>query len=279
MKRKGIHRPTIEDAVEISGIETLHPGGFALTRRTAEVAGIRAGLKVLDVSSGRGTQAVCYAQEFGADVTGIDISAAMVEAATARAAQAGLGARVRFERGDSQALPFDDAAFDIAINECAVGIPDDSQRVIDEMIRVVKPGGRIAIHESTWRKLLSAAEKDEIAERYGTTPLEHAEWIEMLENAGAEDVQSELEPWSAPDNFWRVRRERDVTGPSHILTLAERIRTVWRILRRYGVRGVFTALRNERMFYRAVLDGSLGYGLYWAVRPEVASFSRQRRLA
>jgi len=38
MKRKGIYRPTIEDAVEISGIETLHPGGFALTRRTAEVA-------------------------------------------------------------------------------------------------------------------------------------------------------------------------------------------------------------------------------------------------
>lgn len=274
MKRKGIYRPTIEDAVEISGIETLHPGGFALTRRTAEVAGIRPGMKVLDVSSGRGTQAVYYAQKFSADVTGIDISTEMVQAATALAAQAGLGTRLRFERGDSQALPFPDAAFDIVINECAVGIPDDSQRVIDEMIRVVKPGGRIAIHESTWRKPLSSAEKDEIAERYGTTPLEHAEWIEMLKNAGAEDIQSELEPWSAPDNFWRVRKERDVTGPSNILTLAERIRTVWRILRQYGLRGVFTALRNERMFYRTILDGSLGYGLYWGVRPRVASFSR-----
>ena len=192
----------------------------------------------------------------------------MVEAATALAAQAGLAARVRFERGDSQALPFEDAAFDIVINECAVGIPDESQRVIDEMVRVVKPGGRIAIHESIWRKLLGAAEKDEIAERYGTTPLEHAEWIEMLESAGAEDVQSELEPWSASDNFWRVRTERDVTGPSDILTLSERIRTVWRILRRYGVRGVFTVLRNERLFYRAAQGGSLGYGLYWPVRPE-----------
>lgn len=52
-----------------------------------------------------------------------------------------------------------------------------------------------------------------------------------------------------------------------ILTPAERLRTIWRILRRYGPRGVFTALRNERMFYRTILDGSLGYGLYWGVRP------------
>jgi hypothetical protein len=33
MKRQGLHRPTIEDVVEISGIETLHPGGFPLTLR------------------------------------------------------------------------------------------------------------------------------------------------------------------------------------------------------------------------------------------------------
>ncbi len=267
MKRKGTYRPTIEDAVEISGIETLHPGGLALTRRTAEVAGIRAGMKVLDVSSGRGTQALYYAQEFGADVTGIDIAIEMVQTATSLAAHAGLSATVRFEQGDSQALPFDDAVFDIVVNECAVGIPDDSQRVLDEMIRVVKPGGQIAIHESTWRKPLGAAEKDEIAERYGTTPLEHAEWIEMLQRAGAEDIQSEVEQWSAPDNFWKVRKDRDVAGPSDILTPGERLRTVWRIFRQYGLRGVFTALRNERMFYRTILDGNLGYGLYWGGRP------------
>ncbi|MNC56358.1 hypothetical protein D3C75_1059490 [compost metagenome] len=60
MKRRGIHRPTIEDAVEISGIETLHHGEFDLTKRTAEIAGLRLGMRVLDVSSGRGTQAIFY---------------------------------------------------------------------------------------------------------------------------------------------------------------------------------------------------------------------------
>lgn len=91
----------------------------------------------------------------------------------------------------------------------------------------------------------------------------------MLQLAGATDIQSELERWSAPENFWRVRKDREVTGPNDILTTAERIRTVWRILRRYGPQGVFTALRNERLFHRTILAGHLGYGLYWGIRPGV----------
>ena len=74
MKRKGLYKPTVEDAIEIGGIETLHPGGFALTKRTAELAALREGLKVLDVSSGRGTQSIFYSKEFGVDVTGVDYS-------------------------------------------------------------------------------------------------------------------------------------------------------------------------------------------------------------
>ncbi len=130
MKRKGTHKPTIEDLVELSPIETLHPGGFDLTRRTAELCGLKHGMKVLDVSSGRGTQAIYYAEEFGADVTGIDISDEMVRTATESAAAKGVR-NVRFEKGDSQELPFEDNTFDAVINECAVGIPDDSQKVLN----------------------------------------------------------------------------------------------------------------------------------------------------
>ncbi len=51
MKQKGIHKPTIEDIIELSGIEALHPGGMDLTRRTAELAQMKPRIKVLDVSS------------------------------------------------------------------------------------------------------------------------------------------------------------------------------------------------------------------------------------
>jgi SAM-dependent methyltransferase len=267
MKRNGTHEPTIERVIELSGMEMLHPGGMALTRRTAEIAGLAPGVRVLDVSSGRGTQAIFYAERFGANVTGIDIADEMVVAAAASAARAGLRDRVRFRRGDSQRLPFESASFDVVVNECAVGIPDDSQAVLDEMVRVAKPGGVVVIHESTWRTSLRDAEKRDLSERYGTTPLEHGEWSAMLARAGATDIRSEVEPWSSPEMFWKVRTDRDVSRPGAVLTPIEKARTALRVARRFGVSGVLKAFENERVFFRAVLDGKLGYALYWGRRP------------
>lgn len=262
MKRSGVHRPTIEEVVEISGIETLHPGGFALTRRTAEVAGMRPGLEVLDVSSGRGTQAVFYAREYGVRVMGVDIAPEMVATATARAREFGLLGAVAFREADSQNLPFPDGHFDVAVNECAVGIPDDPQRVLNEMVRVVRPGGVVVIHESIWRGKVPAAEKREIAERYGTTPLELHEWCNMLEQAGLWKVVAEHEEWSRPEVFWDIRKDRRVRSHRQILSPTEKGRTALRILRREGARGLWKALENERFFFRVVREGKLGYCLY-----------------
>jgi len=262
MKRKGIYRPTVEDAIEIGGIETLHPGGFALTRRTAELAELTDGLKILDVSSGRGTQSIYYSREFGVDVTGVDISEEMVKTAASNAEKAGLGHKVQFRIGDSQRLPFEDNTFDVVINECAVGIPDDSQKVLDEMVRVVKQGGRILIHESTWRIKLSKEEKDEFSERYGTTPLELSEWLNMLEKAGVKSVVYEFEQWSKPEMFWKIRKDRDVKHWFFTMSIPEKLKTMGRIFAKYGLKGIVTVITNERVFYRTVLQGKLGYALF-----------------
>jgi ubiquinone/menaquinone biosynthesis C-methylase UbiE len=269
MKRKGRHRPTIEDLVEISGIETLHPGGFALTRRTAELLDLQPGMRLLDVSSGRGTQAVFYARHFGVTVVGVDLAGEMVVAARRKAAAAGLGDRVTFRQGDSQALPFEDDGFDAVVNECAVGIPDDSQQVLDEMVRVARPGATLAIHESLWRRAMPEAEKIELTERYGTTPLAAEEWQAMLRRAGVVDIVTEIEPWSQPEMFWKIRTARDVAKPSQVLSLPERIRTVGRVYARYGIKGIFKALVNEKRFYGAVMDGKIGYGLFKGIKAGV----------
>lgn len=266
MKRQGIHRPTIEDIIELSGIETLHPGGMALTRRTAEVAGLKTGMKVLDVSSGHGTQAIFYAQEYGVQVTGVDISPEMLAAARHNASQAGVEDRVAFIPGDSQDLPLPDDSFDAVINECAVGIPDDSQAVLNQMVRVARPGGAIVIHESTWRAALGQPEKDKLSERYGTTPLEHDQWVAMLEAAGVVLIKSECEPWSRPEMFWKIRRDREVDNPNQVMTATERARTVARLLWRFGPAGVKKALENQKEFYKVVMSGRLGYCLYWGQR-------------
>lgn len=262
MKRSGIHKPTIEDIVEMSGIETLHPGGFPLTKRTAEIAGLKEGLTVLDVSSGRGTQAIYYAENFGVIVVGLDLSEEMIATATKNAKESSVSERISFVRGDSQDLPFDNNSFDVVINECAVGIPDDSQKVLDEMVRVAKPGGSIVIHESTWLKNILDDEKEDIAERYGTTPLEYSEWKAMLTKAGVKNIVSELEEWSKPEMFWKVRKDRDVEHYSKVFTIGEQISTLKKIFSTYRFKGVKKGFENRELFYKAVIDGKLGYCLF-----------------
>ncbi|MEI7594165.1 MAG: methyltransferase domain-containing protein [Bacteroidota bacterium] len=262
MKRNGTFKPTIEDAIEIGGIEILHPGGYKLTQRTAELCKLKPGLKVLDVSSGRGTQSIYYAQTYGVEVIGLDISKEMIDTATHRVKELGLEKHVKLVLGDSQNLPFTDNSFDVVINECAVGIPDDSQKVLNEMLRVVKKGGTIAIHESTWRCIISDEEKQEIAERYGTTPLEFTEWIEMLSKAGATDIISEFDEWSKPEMFWKIRKDRDVKHWFFTMTIREKLITMSRIFSKYGLKGIFTIMKNERIFYKTILSGKLGYALF-----------------
>ena len=266
MKRKGTQRPTVEDAIEISGIEILHPGGYELTKRTAELCEMKEGMSVLDVSSGRGTQAIYYAKTFGVNVTGLDISEEMVITATKRAKENGVSEKVKFVLGDSQQLPFSDNSFDVVINECAVGIPDDSQKVLNEMLRVVKPKGALAIHESTWKKPFSIEEKNEISERYGTTPLEFNEWKSMLIKAGTTEIINEFEEWSKPEMFWNIRKDRKVKNHKSVMTIHEKLITAYRIFKVYGLKGIVKVFENERFFFKMVLNGGLGYALFKGIK-------------
>jgi ubiquinone/menaquinone biosynthesis C-methylase UbiE len=264
MIRQGIHKPTIEDAIEIGGIEILHPGGYNLTKRTAEITQMRSGLNVLDVSSGRGTQSIFYAEKYDVSVTGLDISKEMIDTAEKRAKEKNLTNKVKFVQGDSQNLPFPDNTFDIIVNECAVGIPDNSQQVLNEMVRVVKKGSIVAIHESTWRKNISDERKTELSERYGTTPLEFNEWRQMLEKAGAKNIEYEFDEWSKPEMFWNIRQNREVKHYRNVMTLKEKTTTAYRIFKQYGLKGVIKVFENETQFFNAVLNGEIGYALFKA---------------
>lgn len=108
-----------------------------------DAAGVAAGMRVLDVASGPG-HAAGRAVERGAVATGVDLADEMV--ALARRTHAG----VRFQRADAEQLPFPDHAFDALV--CGFGInhmprPD---RALGEFVRVVAPGGAIAL--STWER-------------------------------------------------------------------------------------------------------------------------------
>jgi len=104
--------------------------------------GVKPGARLLDVGCGSG-QLSLIAARTGADVTGCDIATNWVEKARSRAAAEGL--RVRFEEGDAEALPYGDGQFDVVASLIGAMFASRPDLVSDELVRVCRPGGVIAM--------------------------------------------------------------------------------------------------------------------------------------
>jgi SAM-dependent methyltransferase len=103
---------------------------------------IPAGCTLLDVACGSGQVAILAARD-GVDVTGVDIAPNLVQRAQARAKAEGLNAR--FVEGDAEALPFEDASFDVVVSLIGAMFAPRPELVASELLRVCTPGGTIAM--------------------------------------------------------------------------------------------------------------------------------------
>jgi len=108
---------------------------------------IRAGEGVLDIACGTGNTTV-MARARGATVTGLDLTPELLVIAQTRAAEEGYG-DITWKEGDAEDLPFADGTFDVVVSSCGLMFAPDQQKVANEVARVTKPGGRIAIQAWT----------------------------------------------------------------------------------------------------------------------------------
>src|SRR5215813_3523454 len=132
---------------DLASFDEQHGGGREATRELARLTGLRAGMYVLDVGSGLGGPARTLAAEFGCQVVGIDLTEAFCEVATMLTAQVGLTHKVKFEHGGALKMPFEDATFDVVWTQFAGMNIQDKGSLYAEIRRVLKPGGRLALHE------------------------------------------------------------------------------------------------------------------------------------
>ena len=107
-----------------------------------EAADLRSGERVLDVAAGNGNATLAAARR-GADVTATDYVGSLLEQGRTRAAAERLA--VSFELADAEALPFDDASFDVVLSTFGVMFTPDQEQAARELLRVCRPGGRIAL--------------------------------------------------------------------------------------------------------------------------------------
>jgi ubiquinone/menaquinone biosynthesis C-methylase UbiE len=98
--------------------------------------------RILDAGCGFGATAVVLAQAFPeSEVVGIDLSDPLLELALQTAQATDLQERVSFERADVQEIPYDDDSFGAVINLQMLHIVEDPVAMLDEMERVLSPGG------------------------------------------------------------------------------------------------------------------------------------------
>ncbi|HEV2820039.1 MAG TPA: bifunctional demethylmenaquinone methyltransferase/2-methoxy-6-polyprenyl-1,4-benzoquinol methylase UbiE [Solirubrobacteraceae bacterium] len=117
--------------------------------RAADLAAVDSGDRALDVATGTGDLAIELARRVGpgGEVVGSDFSEGMLDRARRKAPHA--LAPLRFEWGDAQALPYEDAAFAAATVGFGARNFADLEAGLGEMARVVRPGGRVVVLEMT----------------------------------------------------------------------------------------------------------------------------------
>ncbi len=132
---------------DLTAYDELHIGGRGETRNLAKLANISEGKEVLDVGSGIGGPARTLAGEFGAKVTGLDITEEFCRTAREFTELVGLSEKVSFHCGSALEMPFEDESFDVVWTQfAAMNIPE-RDKLYREMFRVLRPGGTLAIHE------------------------------------------------------------------------------------------------------------------------------------
>jgi ubiquinone/menaquinone biosynthesis C-methylase UbiE len=136
---------------DLASFDEQHDGGREATRELARLAGLRAGMHVLDVGSGLGGPARTLAAEFGCRVTGLDLTEEFCRAATMLTARVGLQERVTFRHGSAQDLPFEEATFEAVWTQGVLMHISDKARFFADAYRVLRPGGRLAFQASLAR--------------------------------------------------------------------------------------------------------------------------------
>jgi len=155
------------------------------------VADLRAGEVVLDLGSGGGIDVLLSAKRVGPEglAYGVDMTDEMLALARRNASEAGV-TNAHFLKGDIENIPLPNDSIDVVISNCVVNLSTDKPRVLQEIFRVLRPGGRIGISDVVAEDRLSPEERAERGSYVGCIAgaLSKTEYETGLADAGFDQV-------------------------------------------------------------------------------------------
>jgi arsenite methyltransferase len=156
------------------------------------VADLHEGETVLDLGSGAGADVLISAGRVGPTgrAIGLDMTDEMLELARRNAAEVG-ATNVEFLKGYIEEIPLPDDSVDVVISNCVINLSADKRRVIREVARVLRPGGRFAVSDVIADPDMDAATRRDMQQWTGCIAgaLTRVEFAVALHNAGLDDVE------------------------------------------------------------------------------------------
>jgi arsenite methyltransferase len=163
------------------------------------IAALRPGETVLDLGSGGGFDCFLAAKQVGpaGRVIGVDMTPEMIARARTNAAKVG-ATNVEFRLGEIERLPVPDGAVDVILSNCVINLSPDKSAVFREALRVLKPGGRLAVADVVATAPVPDAVRGDLALHAGCVAGAAAadDVAAMLRAAGFTDVRVEVRPES-----------------------------------------------------------------------------------
>jgi len=132
---------------DLAGFDQFHGGGKAATLGLLDLADLPRRASILDVGGGYGGPARTLAELLDAQVTVLDLTEEFIRVGERLTQLTGLGQRVKHKHGDALNMPFPDSTFDVAWSQNATMNIPDKPRLFQEIHRVLRPGGRMAIQD------------------------------------------------------------------------------------------------------------------------------------
>jgi len=148
----------------LAGIPEPTIASFAGTGNPFSVGALQPGEHVVDVGCGGGIDSLVATKMVGPSgrVIGVDMTPAMLEKARTSGAAAGLD-NVEFRKGFGESLPVEDGWADVVISNGVLNLMPDKNAALQEMARVLKPGGRLQIGDILVQKAVPQSAKEDIA--------------------------------------------------------------------------------------------------------------------
>ena len=233
--------PAVLRLVQLVMLGRWRATGEELYREVADLAEARGGMELLVAGCGEGITAEWLAARTGAAVTGVDPDPARIACAERRLRDFVSDVRLTFDVAPLDDLPHETAVFDAAVGESAIAAASDPQRALAELVRVVKPLGRVVLLVPTWTSEIPEGDREALVERLGLRPFLLVEWKQMSREAGLVDLT--VQDWSEGGTSGRGTTQTSEVVPA--LTWREKAQIAGRAWRRRGWRAARGAVKRE----------------------------------